>query len=246
MAGIRFECSSCGQHLEAPVEAAGCALACPSCQAPLRVPSPSGPQAVQPAVLLPSATGSVCAICQSALGPADAKSACPACRAEYHADCWQENGGCAIYGCSEVPKLEQRRAIEIPISYWGQENKPCPNCNREILAAAVRCRHCGATFSSAHPQDAEEFQDRAALETRLPGMKRTVVCIFVFSVLPCLAPIGAIWGVIWHLSNRRRLGALPGMYAALSKISLAVALGQCALILLVAMLYSATQGRQTL
>ena len=31
----------------------------------------------------------------------------------------------------------------------GARGEPCPNCGQSIMAAAVRCRHCGATFSSA-------------------------------------------------------------------------------------------------
>jgi hypothetical protein len=241
MSGIKFQCSSCGQNLEAPIEAADCALTCPNCQSPIRVPSTTAPD-VSPS-LPQTPTALVCAICQTSIQANDPKSACPACQAEYHSDCWQENSGCAIYGCTEVPKVEQRRAIEIPISYWGQENKPCPSCNREILAAAVRCRHCGATFSSARPEDAGEFQDRTALEERMPRMKRAVVWIFVFSVVPCLAPIGAIWGLIWYASNRRHLSALPAVYSALCKIGLAVAVGQCVLILFLAALYSVTNAR---
>jgi len=238
MAGIKFQCSSCGQHLEAPIEAADCALACPNCNSAIRVPSASEVARSGPEV---NVSGTDCAICQTTIAAEDAKAACPECKVEYHADCWQENGGCAVYGCAGVPKVEQRRAIEIPISYWGQENKPCPSCQREILAAAVRCRHCGATFSSARPEDADEFSDRATLQERLPGMKRMIVWIFVFSIVPCLAPIGAVWGVIWYLTNRSRLGALPGVFAALLKIALAVGLGQCALILLMTVLYGLTQ-----
>lgn len=242
MAGIKFQCANCGQRLEAPAEAADCALTCPQCASPIRVPSLAMPELAGGGTDS-SFVGPVCAICQSPIHSGEPTANCPGCHANYHSDCWQENGGCAIYGCVEVPKVEQRRAIEIPISYWGQENKPCPNCGREILAAAVRCRHCGATFSSARPEGAEEFQDRAALQQRLPGMKRAVVWIFVFSAVPCLAPIGALWGLIWFLSNRSRLGALPAVYAALCKIGLAVALGQCALILLMAALYSTTNAR---
>jgi ubiquitin-protein ligase len=176
----------------------------------------------------PAADASVCSICQSPVQAQEPTSNCPACQTRYHADCWQENGGCAVYGCTEVPKVEQRRAIEIPMAYWGQEEKPCPGCGRKILAAAVRCRHCGATFASARPEDASEFRDRTVLESRIPAMKRSVVWIFVFSTVPCFAPIGAIWGLIWFLTHRRSLGALPGVYVALSKIGLALAWGQCA------------------
>jgi hypothetical protein len=208
----------------------------------IQVPSPGTPAIARAASGVVSAEN-VCAICQTAIQASEARSTCPACNAAYHADCWQENGGCAVYGCEQVPKLEQRRAIEIPISYWGRENKPCPRCGREILAAAVRCRHCGATFSSARPEDSDEFHSRTALQERLPGMKRSIVWIFVFSVVPCLAPIGAVWGLIWFLSNRRNLTALPAVYSALGKIGLAVAFGQCALILLMAALYSVTRAQ---
>lgn len=180
----------------------------------------------------------ICAICLSPIAPGDAKTICPACNAEYHADCWQENGGCAVYGCPEVPAVESRSAIEIPVSYWGQENKNCPKCGREILAAAVRCRHCGATFESARPQDAEEFQQRNELSERLPAAKRTVVWLFIFNVLTCLAPIGAVWGLIWYPSHREEIRALPAIYGALCKIGLAVGIGQTVALVLLTLLYS--------
>ncbi|HEX9048616.1 MAG TPA: RING finger protein, partial [Verrucomicrobiae bacterium] len=130
-----------------------------------------------------------CAICLSPIQAGEAQADCPACHAVYHAECWSENGGCAAYGCPQVPQVEKRQNIEIPVSYWGQENKQCPNCGREILAAAVRCRHCGTVFQSARPQEAGEFQQRAALSQRLPALRRTIVILFVVCVLTCLAPI---------------------------------------------------------
>ncbi|MGH9420553.1 MAG: RING finger protein, partial [Thermoanaerobaculia bacterium] len=40
----------------------------------------------------------VCSICMTAVEADDASTSCPACRASYHAGCWTENGGCAVYG----------------------------------------------------------------------------------------------------------------------------------------------------
>src|SRR5579872_4876548 len=111
--------------------------------------------------------GQNCAICLSPIGPEDEKTVCPSCNAVYHAECWKENGGCAVYGCAQVPAIEKRQAIEIPVSYWGQENKKCPSCGNEILAAAVRCRHCGTVFQSARPQESDEFRHRTAVSERL-------------------------------------------------------------------------------
>lgn len=234
---LKFACPHCSQSLEAPEEASGSAFACPSCHQQIEVPVPAAAQ-VQSAPAQPVPAGQVCAICLSPITGTDEKTSCPACDAAYHAECWTENGGCAVYGCSQAPVVESRRAIEIPMSYWGQEHKNCPKCGKQILAAAVRCRHCGTTFASARPQEAEEFRQRADLAQRLPAARRTIVILFILSVLPCLAPIGAVWGFIWHFTHRDELRALPTIYSALCKIGLGVAIGQTVIMVLMTVLYS--------
>jgi RING finger family protein len=192
----------------------------------------------------PSAAGSaLCAFCQTQLAAGEPREACPDCRAEYHVECWQENGGCAVYGCSKVPAVEPRGSLEIPVSYWGQENKPCPSCGREILAAAVRCRHCGATFTSAQPENREAFRQRADLEQRLPRLQKQIVWIFIACVLPCLAPIGAVLGLIWYANRREELNALPSLYPALCRIGLWIAASQTLILLLMAIFYSLLRHR---
>ena len=44
-----------------------------------------------------------CPYCQASIGAADAAVACPLCGAVHHADCFTENGGCAVYGCGARP-----------------------------------------------------------------------------------------------------------------------------------------------
>jgi len=124
------------------------------------------------------------------------------------------------------------------MSYWGQENKNCPKCGQQILAAAVRCRHCGATFESARPQDSQEFQQRTDLTRRLPTAKRTIVILFIFSIVPCLAPIGAVWGFIWLATHRDEIRAVPSLYSALCKIGLGVAISQTVIMVFMTLLYS--------
>lgn len=240
MAAIKFSCPHCAQHLEAPQELAGVAIPCPVCERTVEVPVGTVPPAPAPPALPRTAGQSpVCTICLTPIGADEARTACPACRAEYHAECWQENGGCAMYGCSQVPVVEQRHAVEIPVSFWGQENKACPACKREILAAAVRCRHCGATFTSARPEGTGEFHYRAALEQRLPATRSAVIWLFVLSMLPCLAPIGAVVGVIWYSSHHEDVKALPSLYLALYRIGLGVAIGQTVTLVVMGLLYSA-------
>ncbi len=207
----------------------------------------SGACAIQEGVSAEGAPASagaqpICAICQSPLAPEDSRMVCPSCQAPYHEDCWHENGGCGIYGCSQVPEVEPRRSIEIPVSYWGQEHKPCPACGQEILAAAVRCRHCGATFASAQPQDANTFQQRTALEQRLPRLRNQVVWMFICSVLPFSAPIGGIWALVFYPSYKQEFQALPSIYTALCKIAMVVGLGQTAVLVIMGVLYGLKSG----
>lgn len=163
-------------------------------------------------------TAGLCAICQSPILEGEANTNCPGCQAGYHADCWNENQGCAVYGCANVPATEGRRSIEVPVGYWGQEYKPCPVCNRQILAAAVRCRNCGTTFQTARPLDSTEFSRSASLQAQAPRLRKTIIWMFVFCLIPFTAPFGAVTAWIWSHSRREEIESLPSLYGALNKI----------------------------
>jgi hypothetical protein len=144
-----------------------------------------------------------------------------------------------VYGCNQVPATEGRASLEIPAAYWGQENKPCPSCGRQILAAAVRCRHCGATFSSSRPEDRDEFRKHEEINRRAPALKRSAVLLFVFCALPCTALLASIIGAVWYFANRESLRTLPPLYAGLAKTGLGVGVVQTVLVALVLLFYSA-------
>lgn len=184
-----------------------------------------------------------CGICQSPVEAVEASTSCPDCRASYHPDCWEENGGCASYGCPGVPPTEARTGLEVPPAYWGQETKACPACGQTIQAAAIRCRACGATFESGGPQDRQEFARRRALAAARPGLQRTAIALFVLCLLPCTAPLAALVGVVWYLGHRRELAGLPALYPGLVRIGLGVGLGQTAWIVGVVVVYALFHGR---
>jgi predicted RNA-binding Zn-ribbon protein involved in translation (DUF1610 family) len=167
---------------------------------------------------------------------------CPECHAPYHAECWEENGGCAIYGCKLVPKVDMRGGMEIPASFWGREHKPCPACGTEILAAAVRCRHCGATFSSAQPEDAGTFRKRAEQNQVAPALRRQAVWLFVFCVLPFTAPVAAVIALVWWRSHRDEIKTLPGIHVGLARLALIVGLGQTAIAIIMGVLFAVFRG----
>jgi len=59
-----------------------------------------------------------CGICQSSIFPSEQTTTCSKCGLTFHADCWQENWGCASYGCDQVnvlkPKEEQPVEEQLP------------------------------------------------------------------------------------------------------------------------------------
>src|SRR4051812_41161988 len=118
-----INCPQCRQNLQLPPGFSGPAVLCPTCNATVEVPA-----AAAPGTSAPVNVAGRCAYCQTAIKDDEARAACQECHAEYHTDCWNENGGCAMYGCSAVPAIEPRSSLEIPVSYWGQEKKPCPAC----------------------------------------------------------------------------------------------------------------------
>ncbi len=183
----------------------------------------------------------LCAICQSPMEAGEEVTQCPGCQARYHTQCWQENQGCAVYGCSEVPPTEGRQSLEIPASYWGQEEKPCPVCHEIILAAAVRCRHCGATFQSARPESMDEFRSRADRQDRSAPIPTTAVWLFIFCLLPCTAPLAGILGGVWYAAHRHDIKTLPRIYQTLCLLGLGLAALQIIVIVGFTGLYAASE-----
>lgn len=183
-----------------------------------------------------------CTICLTGIDQDGEPVACPACQAPYHLECWTENHGCGVYGCQHAPQVELRTQMEIPVSFWGQENKPCPSCRQSIAAAALRCRHCGVTFTSAQPQDAESFRAKENLTARLPATRRSIKILFVLCILPFTAPLGALAAGLWFLLRRKDVRALPAFYGALCKIGIGIGLLETAVIILMTLLYSSAHA----
>lgn len=189
-----------------------------------------------------SGAAPVCPYCLAAVGTSTESTRCPECATVYHLECWSENGGCSVYGCGHAATVEPRQAIEVPSSYWGEEHKPCPACGKEILAAAVRCRHCGATFATARPQQSDEYRTQRAIQDKLPAARRHVVVLFVLSVIPFFAPIGLVAGLIWRRSHREELAALPPLHVAMHRISLIASAVLTVGLGLMSLLYIAVRG----
>lgn len=165
----------------------------------------------------------ICPICQTVIEELDATQDCKDCKTTHHKECWEDNSGCGMYGCSNAPETLKWEDHEVPIGYWGQEHKNCPACNSEIKASAIRCKKCGATFQDRAPQGAEEFHKKTKYNSQKDGLQKTLFFILGFSVIPFTAPLSLIFGGLWMLVKRKAIRQLKPFYRAMGTISLLVA-----------------------
>ena len=186
-----------------------------------------------------STSGVLCAYCQVSLMPSDTEThRCASCDTAYHQECWEENHGCAMYGCAEAPETEHRQSIEIPPAWWGKDHKPCPKCGEEIKAAARRCLRCGTTFSTTAPQEAEAYEAQQDRLARLPALRRGVIWRTILCLFPLTAPLALLIVPFWYREKRSDIAALPALYDGLCKVGLSLAAIQTLLAVVVLVLYS--------
>jgi hypothetical protein len=118
---------------------------------------------------------------------------CDKCKTEYHEDCWKENGGCAIYGCENSPKVmkdshEQKDFTE----------RICPACKEKISQFDSRCPICRTPIGTGDVIG-------SAQEPPLFGSYKAGIYIFVLCLLGCTAPFALIYGAIWYSQNKEGL-----------------------------------------
>jgi hypothetical protein len=57
---------------------------------------------------------SVCPYCSAEIEPADANQLnCPTCGEVHHGECWEENGGCTVFGCASAPADGPTLTVEL-------------------------------------------------------------------------------------------------------------------------------------
>ena len=144
MSDFKFNCPHCQQRLSADPRLVGVEVDCPSCSSRVVVPAP--PSTESTASPSPDGTSSkVCPYCLTAIVDGDSPRICSACRTPHHKDCWKENKGCTVFGCTMAPPDEE--PISVPVSPQTTYPAGSPNLPNHASPGQPRTRAPGATDS---------------------------------------------------------------------------------------------------
>lgn len=137
LAGKLIRCV-CGQIGWAPVSAGDAQLRCNACGREITRRDPgagvrsgampvaiTGNSARSSAVAATTAAAPAdCAACHTTIAGGETMHTCPECAATMHAGCWEENRGCATYGCSQVGVLDRDQETDAETVQNSDEMQP--------------------------------------------------------------------------------------------------------------------------
>ncbi len=130
---------------------------CPYCGEKIEQDCPASPgNAIQ-------ADKCICPVCSSEIQPTDEKIMCPDCKMSYHKDCWNDNNGCATYGCKSAGCLNpppmkidvtdfsndsDQKSIAASSPMQESESIECPFCHTKLAEGTQMCWSCGKDISN--------------------------------------------------------------------------------------------------
>jgi hypothetical protein len=162
-------------------------------------------------------TSSLCLYCREpVLDERDAYH-CPGCQQIHHLECWEELGGCTVYGCPRMVPVEKAPEIQ---TFWGVTEKTCPICAETIAVADRTCPFCGTAFDDDRPVTREQMLHRD--QTPPAPLRRTAAVLLAFSVLGVTTPLTLLSGGMWYLMKRKQLAEERSNAHALTLIALIV------------------------
>jgi hypothetical protein len=101
-------------------------------------------------------SAAACPYCRASIGEEDPSLACAGCGTLHHADCYEENGGCTIFGCSKAPADEPKLSVSAPeLLAYGMQTPPVVTATR---AAAPPPPPPGGAAAVMAPTTTIEFQ----------------------------------------------------------------------------------------
>jgi hypothetical protein len=174
-----------------------------------------------------------CAICYTMITDAEAPTACPECRQDYHKSCWDEIGGCGSYGCKHAAVAEKPPLPVLVGAGWG-DTKPCPHCGRDISSSLLVCS-CGAKFPWADPMTIVDYAAWQDQQKAISSARSLLIALFLLSLIGVTAPVAGPIAGLYAWFKRTKLAGTGGTYLAMGYGSAAIGAIYTALIVLTAL-----------
>jgi len=179
----------------------------------------------------------ICTICQTSFLPDETIKKCERCKCKFHLECWNENGGCATYGCINSPKMTKTSEQFWEQTFWGTKTKICPMCRETIKVGELRCPYCNEQFDTIEPISSEEIKDRLTKRPQDIRENKGAILIFICGLLGISAPFNLVFGGIWYQKNRKKLKEASPIHNLLAIVGLSVSVIYTLLIAIGVFLY---------
>ncbi len=100
-----------------------------------------------------------CPYCRAKIEDGDHSLSCEGCGTLHHADCYAENGGCTIFGCSKAPADEPKLSVSTPeVLAVATNSSPVPT---ETRVAVPPPPPPGGAIAVANPATTAELRQIA-------------------------------------------------------------------------------------
>ena len=165
----------------------------------------------------------LCGICQVSLSDSTSMRECSLCRSQYHEECWEANGGCAVHGCANAPQdVDVSAARNAQNTHWGESVKKCPMCGEKIAMFNLSCPFCHANFGTAEPMTREQYRERFPDPRAREDLQKGATTFLIASLVPVISPLTLLIGGIWYLSHRKELKKYEPLHALMASIGVFV------------------------
>ena len=137
---MAWKCNSCGTEID--ISEGATINFCPGCGSKIKMEQEAAPEQTV-------ATNNNCPVCCTTIEQGDDVVVCPDCSMQYHKDCWNDNNGCATYGCKSAgclnpPPMTVDVSMDTPhINPQGGSSIRCPHCNTSLEQGSPFCWSCG-------------------------------------------------------------------------------------------------------
>jgi hypothetical protein len=174
-----------------------------------------------------------CSICQTSISPDNEIKICERCKSAFHVECWNENNGCATYGCENTPKIEKKHSEQFQeYTYWGAKTKKCPMCGEPIKVYEIKCPYCKEQFDTTEPISREDINNQLIHRPHQVEGSKEAIIIFICGILGITAPFNLLFGGIWYKNNKGRLKEESPIYNLLAIVGLSISVVYSLFILL--------------